>query len=181
MKILENQKTVYEYRGHKIYNGQAVFPNGKKYDWTTIKFMNSVSILPVNVETNKLILLRQYRPAIKCWCIEQVAGGVEPELNITENAKKEVLEEIGYKVEDEDLIFLGDFFVTPGLMNFKTYFFLAKCRSENFVGQQLEETELIETFEISKDDFFNNLYNGPVDPEIITTIGLCEHRRILGD
>jgi len=176
MSLFKDQKVAYEYRGHKVLTGKAVFPDNKEHEWTTVDFQNSVSILPINAETGKLILIKQYRPALKAWCIEQVAGGIEPELSIMQNAQKEVLEEIGYQVPEEYIYHIHDFYFTPGLMNFKTHFFIALCK--NFVGQQLEETELIQVVEMTEPELFKIIAENKelVDPEIL--VGLSVYRNV---
>jgi ADP-ribose pyrophosphatase len=179
-RLFKDQNVAYKYRGHQILTGKATLPNEKQYDWTTVCFQPSVAVLLVNKTNNKFILEQQYRPALKKWTIEQVAGGIEPGLSVLENAKKEVLEEAGYKLNDEDFIYLRDFYFVPGLLNFSTEFFLAKCSPDQFVGQQLEETEFIQPFEISKEDFFKLVDdNELIDPEVIVAVWLAERKNLI--
>lgn len=179
MNLFKNQKTVYKYRRNEIISGTAVFPDGKEFNWTTTDFQNAVSVLLF--KSDKLILLKQYRPAIKDWCIEQVAGGLEDNLSVLENAKKEVLEETGYKLNDGDLHYLGEYPSIPGLVNFYTHFFVGICTDHQFVGQQLEETEYIETFEMNRSDFYNMIKEKKhnIDPEIMIVLNLWDNGCVL--
>lgn len=175
MNIFDDEKVVYSYRKNRVVTGTAKFPNGREFEWTTLDLMNSVTILTYNVDTKKFVFLEQWRPAINAFVIEQVAGGLESHLTAIENAIKEVHEEVGYKLDSRNIKCLGQFYSIPGLMNFSTYYFYAECSNDQFVGQKLEETELIKTFEASRGEFNQLIKDGRiVDPEIMTAFYLYD-------
>lgn len=176
MKIFDDEYTDYQYRGNRVVKGTAKFPNGASYDWTTLDLKNAVSVLAYNTITKKFILIRQYRPSLNETVLEQVAGGIEPHLSPKENAIKEVKEEIGYALDESDVTYLGKFYFTPGLMNFACYFYYAECDHTKYIGQQLEETELIDVVELTREQFNEIVSSGNevVDPEIMTAFYLYD-------
>ena len=170
MNILTDQKTVFSYRKNEIYSGKAVFPDGREFDWTTAKFQDSVSIFPRH-KSGKIIIVKQWRPAINDWSYEQPAGGVEEGMSLRDNAMRELIEETGYKAFE--LSYWRDFYFSCGLMNFKISFFTAFCRDEDFVGHNRDESELMETLLLSPMEILDLIADGKhVDPELITSIFL---------
>lgn len=170
MNILKDQKTAFAYRKNEIYTGTAVFPNGKEAEWTTVRFQDAVSIFPRH-ESGKLILIKQWRPAINDWSYEQPAGGVEEGQTLVENARRELMEETGYRAFT--IKYWRDFHFSSGLMNFKVSFFTAYCREKDFVGHNREEFEMIETCLLTPTEVVNLIRDGKhVDPELMTSLFL---------
>lgn len=87
--------------------------DNKEFYWERIKSHDSVHILVDNTETRELLLVKQVRIPVLVndslnngVCIEACAGLVDKDTNIIQIAKEEVLEELGYNVRTENIIFL---------------------------------------------------------------------------
>jgi UDP-sugar diphosphatase len=86
---------------------------GTEFFWERVKSHDSVHILVDNTETKELLLVKQVRIPVLVndafnngVCIEACAGLVDKNSNIIQITKEEVLEELGYDVYIEDIIFL---------------------------------------------------------------------------
>lgn len=88
----------------------------------------------------KYLLLRQYRHPVRSWSYEVPRGFGQPGVIAKEQAKIEVLEEVGGEIDE--LIDLGIYYNNTGLEANKVKLFFAKLES---VGQPAEE-EGIESY-----------------------------------
>lgn len=99
--------------------------NGVEKNWDLLKVHDSVAIIIFNVTRNKLVLVKQFRPAVYYGkvsedgdinnidyekfpprigiTLELCAGIVDKKLSVREIAQEEVLEECGYNVPAEKL------------------------------------------------------------------------------
>lgn len=99
--------------------------NGMEKNWDLLKVHDSVAIIIFNTTRNKLVLVKQFRPAVYYGIVseegdisnidykkfppkigitlELCAGIVDKKLSVREIAKEEVLEECGYNVPAERL------------------------------------------------------------------------------
>ncbi|MBQ7677993.1 MAG: NUDIX hydrolase, partial [Lachnospiraceae bacterium] len=84
-----------------VYKDVVVLPNGGIETWDYVEHRNGASaIVPVTVD-KKLLLVRQYRPALERYTWELPAGcRNNPEEDFMETAKREFLEETGYMSND---------------------------------------------------------------------------------
>ena len=103
--------------------------------------------VPVTPE-GKIVLIRQFRPAIGKWIWEIPAGTLEPDESPQECMAREVVEEIGW--EAESLESLGSIFTSPGFSSQRMHLFVA--RLSRHVGTRHEDTEKINVHEVRWDD-----------------------------
>lgn len=122
-----------------------------------VEFPDSVIILPV-LKTDKIILIKQYRPAINDYIYEVPAGVVEPGEPIKEAAIRELIEETGY--EPKELIDVGVYFPTPGYSTEKMHFFIA--RDLEYVGMKPEPYEVIKPVVVSLADALEMIKNNQI-------------------
>jgi UDP-sugar diphosphatase len=84
--------------------------DGKIINWEMIEAHSSVHVLVDNIETNNIMIVEQVRvPALVNGkgdgiCSEMCAGIIDKDYSIEQIAVEEVIEEMGYKVELEDII-----------------------------------------------------------------------------
>ena len=77
----------------------------------------------------KIVLIRQFRPAIGEWIWEIPAGTLEPDESPEECMAREVVEEIGW--EAESLESLGSIFTSPGFSNQQMHLFVARLSRQS--------------------------------------------------
>jgi ADP-ribose pyrophosphatase len=83
----------------------------------------SVVVLPV-LPDGRMVMVRQYRHACRQYLWELVAGRMEPGENPKEGARRELIEETGYRAKKFS-VFL-DLFPTPGFLEERMYLLLAE-------------------------------------------------------
>lgn len=113
--------------------------DGKVFEKEVVIHPGAVVIVPQLEE--KLVLVRQYRPALDEWIIEFPAGTLERGEDPRKCAERELLEETGYKADK--LVYLGEVIVSPGYSTEKIKVFLAY--DLEFLGSRKEPYEILET------------------------------------
>lgn len=96
----------------------------------------SVVVLP-RLPDGRLLLVRQFRYPARRWLWELVAGGIEPGETLREAARRELLEETGYRARV--LRPLLSFFSSPGFLSERMY--LVEARGLTRTGARPEADE----------------------------------------
>ncbi|MCI6218252.1 MAG: NUDIX hydrolase [Helicobacter sp.] len=140
--------------------------NGYKKSWDFIKSHDSVSIVLHNVETDSLIVVRQFRPPVfvregnkAAYVYELCAGLVDkPNKSIEQIAVEEVMEECGYKVGLDNLQKINTFRNSVGSSGAKQHMFYARVDSKDKHSEGGGvDGEVIEYFEIAREDLLDFL------------------------
>jgi ADP-ribose pyrophosphatase len=101
---------------------QVVEPGGVVATREVVCHPGSVVIVP-HFPGGRVIMVRQYRHAVGESLWELVAGGLEPGETPRQGARRELLEETGYRARV--IKPLLEFFPSPGVMNEKMHLFEA--------------------------------------------------------
>jgi len=113
----------YQCKIFEVWEDEVDLPNGKTIKQNWINHNPTVAIAAVN-DKNELILIKQYRNAVKKNLLEIPAGSLD---NLKESpsacAQRELAEETGFKAKN--LIKLFEGYLLPGYCNEYMYFFLA--------------------------------------------------------
>jgi ADP-ribose pyrophosphatase len=113
----------YQCKIFDVWEDEVDLPNGKTTRQNWINHNPTVAIVAVN-NKNELILIKQYRTAVKKNLLEIPAGSLD---NLKESsaacAQRELAEETGFKAKN--LIKLFEGYLLPGYCNEYMYFFLA--------------------------------------------------------
>jgi ADP-ribose pyrophosphatase len=120
-------------------------PNGKTTRQSWINHNPTVAVVAIN-EKNDLLLIKQYRHAVKKNLLEIPAGSLDSaEESPAVCAQRELAEENGFKAKT--LIKLFEGYLLPGYCNEYMYFFLA----QNLFSEPLtpDEDEFIEIMPVS--------------------------------
>ena len=155
------EKTI---KSETIYNGKIVdlrietveLPNKMYAKREIVDHSKGACVIPITND-KKIILIKQYRKAVRQFIYELPAGLVDPGEEPSETANRELQEEIGYKANDLKFLFSG--YPSPGFTNEETSFFL---------GRDLEKSEL---------ELDYNEYLEPVEftlEELSTMLKSCE-------
>ncbi|MFN8389288.1 MAG: NUDIX hydrolase [Bdellovibrionota bacterium] len=123
-------------RKFRFVEEELELPNGKHSRVEKLEHPGAVVILPVR-DDGTLILIEQFRPAIRDSILEFPAGTLEPGEQPLECAKRELVEEIGLSAAD--WVSLGSFFPAPGFCNEVQHFFAARNFQPAFAEQDADE------------------------------------------
>jgi ADP-ribose pyrophosphatase len=123
---MKNNKAdlMYSCKVFDVWEEEVSLPTGKKIKQSWIDHKPTVAVVPVN-DKNELLLIKQYRLAVKKHLLEipagSLAGGQESPIAC---AQRELAEETGFKAAK--LIKLYEGYLLPGYCNEYMYFFLAQ-------------------------------------------------------
>ena len=142
-RVLSSKK-VFQGRVFSVFRDEVIEPGGHKNVREVIRHNGSVVILAVDESRDPrdpdVILERQYRHATGQFLLELPAGRVEPGESTLAAAKREMIEETGYRAKRWTL--LAKYFASPGFLGEWMQIYLA--REVNLGEAQPEEDEKIE-------------------------------------
>ena len=130
--------------GHKSFR-EVVIHNG--------------GVVIVALKEDKILFVNQYRYPLKDTNLELPAGKLEIGENPDIASKRELEEETGYRAKLWKS--LGYIYTTPGICTEKLYLYLAK--DLEFVGQHLDEGEVLEVFEYKLDNVLTMIKSGQIN------------------
>lgn len=149
-KTLQNE-LIYGGRKLKLYRDEVELPSGRKAYREVVEHPGSVAVVPI-VKEGEVLLIRQYRYAIKGYLYEIPAGTLEKGETPEQCAMREMVEETGYlprKLEK-----LGQFYPSPGVMNELMHLYkgtqLVRKASETTITPQEEGIEQVVTLRLSQ-------------------------------
>lgn len=157
MKIVGKQNV---FDGHYRLNiVQMRSGKGEAFEREQFETPDSVGILVHDVLNKKIILVKQFRVGPEKILLEIVAGKVEnKDDDLESTAKREVLEEVGYEVDQ--IKKLHSFHPAPGPVNEEMTLYYARVSSKKGKGGGLaDEHEEIEVVEMSETEFINFEFN----------------------
>jgi ADP-ribose pyrophosphatase len=110
-----------------------------------IDYDDWVTVVPITIENN-MVLIKQYRHGVGTEIIELPAGAIEKGESPIDAAKRECKEETGYVFEK--FVYLGKTSPNPSMNTNFNHMVLA-LRGTNTHEQELENSEVIEPFEVT--------------------------------
>ncbi len=128
-------------------------PNQKPY--YRLSCNDSVTILAKTVE-DKIILVRQYRPAISAFTIEPPSGYLDDKESSEDAIKRELLEETGYTCEQ--ISYMGSLKICPSRINNSLHVFFGK--DAKLTGMKSNEDKGAELVLVTCDEFKKLILNG---------------------
>jgi ADP-ribose pyrophosphatase len=146
---------------------------------------NSVAVLVFNLDTQKIILINQFRyPTYKNghgWVTELIAGMVDQGETPEESARRELLEEAGLTISSFERI--CDFYPSPGGSSELIFLYYAEVSGEFAVysktGGVPGHGEDIMTMEVTLEEALNKIETGEiVDAKTIMGIFWLENRQL---
>lgn len=120
---MKKEKKVFNGKLLKVYQRQQQLPNGYQMQVEYIKHPGAVLVIPVFAD-NKLLLIRQYRPALDKYIWEFCAGTLEKNEAPLRCAQRELIEETGYQAKSFKKI--GLIAPVPGYATEIIHLFLAR-------------------------------------------------------
>jgi ADP-ribose pyrophosphatase len=134
-----NRKTIYKAYSFDVVNDDVDWPNGKRLTRDLIVHPGITVMLPV-IDKNHILMIRQFRygPNKVLW--ELPAGTIASAETPLTCAKRELIEEVGYKAKTWKKI--TSCFPTPGFNTEEIHCFMAKDLTKTETA--LEDDEIIE-------------------------------------
>jgi nudix-type nucleoside diphosphatase (YffH/AdpP family) len=128
---------------HDLFDGNSI-----EVERLSLERGDSVAILLYEKDTDSLLFTNQFRyPTIKekeGWILELTAGSLEVDESPEERVKKEVEEEVGYRIKE--LKFISSFFVSPGGSSEKILLFYSEVNASDKVfkggGMKYEKEDI---------------------------------------
>lgn len=135
-----NPTRVYRCKIFDVYEEDVPLPTGKAIRQTWIDHKPTVAIIPVN-DKNEILLVRQYRIAVRKHLLEIPAGAFDNNEEPAEVcAQRELAEETGFRAAEMTKLYEG--YLLAGYCNEYMHFFLA--RDLAYAPLKPDEDEFIE-------------------------------------
>lgn len=137
--------------------------DGKLHDFYVVNAPDWINVVAITPH-NEFLLIKQYRHGIRDITIEIPGGMIDPGESPLESAKRELLEETGYKSENWKKI--GMVHPNPAIMSNNCYTFLAlNCKRVS--EPNFDSTENIETFFCSSDEIKKYITEGSITHSLV--------------
>ena len=120
---VEAEETIFQGRIIRLVARDLVLPNGRKTRFHIVEHPGAVAIVPVHANGD-VVLLRQFRPSIGQEIYEIPAGTIEKGEAPLATAKREIIEETGFKAKQWSKI--AEFYTAPGFCTELMHVYLAK-------------------------------------------------------
>jgi len=121
MKLISS-KEITKNRIFSVTWDHAVDPDGFEIERAIVQHRGSAVMMPVD-EKKRILLVRQYRLAARKFLWELPAGTVDPGEKPVQTARRELVEETGYRAKKWTK--LAEFYPSPGFLTEKMTIYLA--------------------------------------------------------
>ncbi|MBI4308956.1 MAG: NUDIX hydrolase [Candidatus Omnitrophica bacterium] len=147
----------------------VVLPNGRTIKISFINHPGAVIIAPF-LSKDKIVFMRQFRPALKKYIYELPAGTLDPNESLVSCAKRELIEETGLRAGKMTKI--GQIYPVPGYSTEIIHIFKAEGLSQG--EAEPEEYEVIENIVMSKSQVRKLFKDGKLqDAKSICALTFC--------
>ena len=166
-------ETVYEGTFLTLKRDKILLPNGNTSTREWIKHPGAVCCVPI-LPNGKIVLIRQYRYAVKEEMIEIPAGKLDKNEIPEKCALRELEEEIGYKANK--LTLLANIHPAIGFTDEKMWLYLAEGLIKT--KQSLDADEYLTLSPTKLEEAVDMVWNGKIT-DVKTIIGILWAQRIL--
>lgn len=115
-------------------------PNEEYYSVKTNDYCCLIGI----TKDQKIVLVRQFRPAVETMTLELPAGHVDDGENPREASIREFTEETGFLVDESKIVELGYLFSDTGRLTNRSWYFLARDVTPNPAAKYEDGIEVIQ-------------------------------------
>jgi ADP-ribose pyrophosphatase len=140
---LNNRTIVYRGKVFELIRENITLENGTTTDVEFIEHPGATAIVPF-LSDHRIVMLKQYRHALKKYIWEIPAGTLDPQEDIISCAKRELIEETGYSANQWHR--LGEITPVPGYSDERIHIFLAEELQP--AAQNLDADEVIQVQEV---------------------------------
>ncbi len=149
-----------------VWRETVPLQDGTLHTREIVRHPGAVVILPL-LDDGRVCLIRNYRIAARKHLIELPAGTMEPPEPPLETARRELIEETGYRCEKLEL--LHSFFLSPGILDERMHLYRATGLREGETAR--ESGEEIENLVVPYDEALSMITSGEIE-DAKTIIGL---------
>lgn len=133
-------------------------PDGAQIEYGVLESAGFSAVVPVT-EEGSVVLVRQWRQPVGGFTLELPGGGVDKGKSPREAARRELLEETGYRAED--LSHLVSVHTSPGRSTEVCHLF--RCRAvRTSSGPRPEPTEFVSVVELPLAEAVGKVYSGDI-------------------
>jgi ADP-ribose pyrophosphatase len=136
---MKDDDLLYSGQRFRVVRRTRTLPDGAIHSRDVILHPGAVTILPL-VGADHVLMIRNHRWAVDETLLELPAGTLEPGEDPLETARRELLEETGYRAAS--LRFVHAFWMSPGILQEQMHLFVAKDvapgEAHLEVGEQIE-------------------------------------------
>lgn len=144
-------------------------PNGRTIKISYIKHPGAVIIVPF-LSKDKVLMMRQFRPALKKYIYELPAGTIDPNESLLTCAKRELIEETGYRTSKIKKI--GQIYPVPGYSTEIIHIFKAQALVKGLA--QPEDYEVIRLHPMTRKQIVSLFKKGQMqDGKSICALAFC--------
>ena len=137
---------------------EVSLPDGAKIEYGVLESTGFAAVVPVT-DGGDVVLVRQWRQPVGSFTLELPGGGVERGEAPREAARKELLEETGYRAED--LSHLVSAYTSPGRSTELCHLF--RCRAVRALPRpRPEPTEFVSAVELPLAEAVGKVYSGEI-------------------
>jgi ADP-ribose pyrophosphatase len=135
LRILASQ-TLYKGKVVQLKLDRVVEPGGVRTRREVVCHGGSVVVVP-RLPDGRVVMVRQYRYAVRCWLWELVAGGIEAGETVQQAARRELREETGYRARK--LTLWCDFYPSPGILSERMFLVEARGLTRSHARPEADE------------------------------------------
>ncbi|MBN1930752.1 MAG: NUDIX hydrolase [Desulfobacterales bacterium] len=154
---VNDSKTLYHGRVFKLVSENITLAGGVEVDMDIIRHPGAAAIVPLS-RKNTVILIKQYRHAVRDYIWEIPAGTLNMKETAIECAKRELREETGYIAENWHK--LTEILPVPGYSDERIHIFLAGKLSR--MNQDLDVDEVLEVYEFKIGAAMEMIFKGEI-------------------
>jgi 8-oxo-dGTP pyrophosphatase MutT (NUDIX family) len=154
---VNNRQIVHRARVFDLIRENVTLANGVTTDLEFVEHPGAAAIIPL-LEESKVLLLKQYRHALKEYIWEIPAGTLDPQESVINCARRELIEETGYSADQWQK--LGEITPVPGYSDERIHIFLASGLQP--ARQHLDEDEIINVHKIEFNEALEMIKRGEI-------------------
>jgi len=160
-----SSKIVFDGRAVKLRVDMIQMPDGRQTTREIVEHGACIAVVAVDAQNN-VLLVSQYRDAVKKDLLEIPAGGVDPGEDAETAVKREMQEETGFL--PQKLVSLGGYYLAPGYSTEYLHLYLAM--------------DLIPSRLVAEDTEGINVVRVPVSqiPKLLRSDKICDGKSIAG-
>jgi ADP-ribose pyrophosphatase len=154
---INNRTTLHQGRVFKLVTENVTLDNQVTTDMEFIRHPGAAAIIPMLDHTH-VILLNQYRHALRKYIWEIPAGTLDPRESVIRCAKRELIEETGFSADQWH--HLGEITPVPGYSDERIHIFLAASLQP--AERHLDKDEIIHVHEVACEAALDMIRRGDI-------------------